>query len=1097
MRNAYKGNFQLVSLFLLVVFAGGAVISQAQTTFGTILGKVADSSASAVADASVTVREVNTGDVRKTKSTSAGEYQVTHLNPGRYEVLVEHTGFKRFVRESVALQTTAVVRVDATLEVGDLTTSVTVSADAAPIETETGRIGVIQSQTVYQYAPVAANRGAFNQFVLAPGTMVTAQSVYSINGTRGYSNGYSIDGTSTRTPTSGAQESAQSPWIDYLQESRIDSVNNSAEFAHAGTFNMTTKSGTNKLHGSAEYLYQGSPFLARSFFVAKKPFSLYHLWAGVLGGPIYIPKVYDGRNRTFFFIGYNGDTSPNSTILNPNVPTVAMRGGNFSALTNSNGSLLAIRDPTTGQPFANNTIPTNRLSQSALAFQNTFYPLPNTGGPNSLAANYQGPVKTNDAISTGFLGRFDHQFSNKNRAYIRYFHSMVNFKRNDGLLPAMGYFRRIRTQSSWTVADTHTFSPTVINEVRLGGYGKRWPINSGWLGKQLIDQAGLTGYPGTVPDNVNGVPGNTITGFTAITAQNTSLQRLLSLNLNNTVTWMRNAHTFKFGFDGLHGRDNNYPSSPSGTLGSFNFTGFASNYGYADFLLGIPRTSTWSGITPAYNSRNYEFGFFVQDDWKVTSRLTLNLGVRWEYHGPFRDRDNRIYNFDPATGSIVIPSEESRSSIVRNYPANINIVTADRAGFPGTRLINATTKDIAPRFGFAYRIGPGAKTVLRGGYGWYYDSLVPKVFNGLSSGPYVGSLTFDNTISNGVPLYQWPLAFPGGTGAPLGAQTINAVNPSLGDSYTQQINVTLERAVWMQTGVRVSYIGMLSRHLPYRRNLNQPPASTTPFTASRRLYPQFNTITYTESGASQAYHALQIEATRRYSNGLAFNAHYTWAKNLTDSLDNNQLGAVIQDAYNRRAERGNEVYTPRQRAEANFVYDIPVGKGRQHLASLPWYVDRVIGGWTLAGLYFARTGYWVTPSFQGSDPSNTGQTTGRPDCTGNPNLPSGQRTLQKWFNTAAFATPPSGRFGNCGVNIIETPGANVFSLGVNKWFPIKEHFRLRFQVNMRNLFNHPTLFGNPATNISAPGQVAQITGYQIALEDNAFRQIYGGLRLEW
>jgi hypothetical protein len=214
-------------------------------------------------------------------------------------------------------------------------------------------------------------------------------------------------------------------------------------------------------------------------------------------------------------------------------------------------------------------------------------------------------------------------------------------------------------------------------------------------------------------------------------------------------------------------------------------------------------------------------------------------------------------------------------------------------------------------------------------------------------------------------------------------------------------------------------------------------------------------------------------------------------------LDNNQLGAVIQNAYDRAAERGNEIYTARQRAEANFVYDIPVGRGRQHLSSLPWYADRVIGGWTLSGLYFARTGYWVTPTFSGSDPSNTGQSSQRPDCIGNPNLPSEQRTLQHWFSTTVFATPPSGRFGNCGVNIIETPGASVFSLGVNKWFPIREHVRLRFNVNMRNVFNHPTLYGNPATNISAPGQVGQITGFQTALEDNPFRQIYGGFRLEW
>ncbi|MCX6619612.1 MAG: carboxypeptidase-like regulatory domain-containing protein, partial [Acidobacteria bacterium] len=764
-------------------------------------------------------------------------YAATHLLPGKYQVTAEQKGFKRFVRTSVVLETAGVVRVDVALEVGDTATEVTVTAAVAAIETDTGRIGTIQSQALYQFAPVASNRGVFNHLVLSPGTVVNAQSTYSINGSRGYSSGFQIDGTNTGTPTNGAQESSQTPERDYLQESRIDSVSNNAEFAHAGNFAMTTKSGTNDVHGSAEYTIDASAMAARTYFAVVKPVYRGHYYHFYLSGPVALPGLYDGHNRTFFMVGYDGQTLPNEALVTPSVPSLAMRGGDFSRLFAANGTLTVIKDPLTGLPFANNTIPSNRIAGTAQKFQQMFYPLPNYGSADSISANYRGTVSTNDTVANNMVARFDHQFTLSNRSFVRFYRNVGNFKRNDGQLPAMGRFRRVRFNHSWTVADTHIFSPTLINEFRLGAYSKRWPINSGYLGKSVIDAVGLTGYPGAIDPNVNGTPVVNITGFNSIAASTTSLERLFNMDLNDSITWIRGGHTLKFGFNGMHSRQNSYPTSPSGSLGTFDFTGFATNYAMADFLLGIPRDSIRSGIVPA------------QDDWKVLSRLTLNFGLRYEYHQPFRDRDNRLANFDPVSGSIVVPTDAVKAYIAPNYPTNINVITAAQASFPAGRLMAGDKGDFAPRFGFAYRLDNNSTTVIRGGFGIYYDAQPRKTFSGLTSGPFVATQTFDNTITNNVPLYTWPQAFPVASSRALGVQSVTAANPNLQDSYAEQWNFTLERALPLQTGLRVSYIGFEAHQLPFRRNLNQPAPSTTTFVATRRPYQAFNAITYTDSGA--------------------------------------------------------------------------------------------------------------------------------------------------------------------------------------------------------------------------------------------------------
>jgi hypothetical protein len=462
--------------------------------------------------------------------------------------------------------------------------------------------------------------------------------------------------------------------------------------------------------------------------------------------------------------------------------------------------------------------------------------------------------------------------------------------------------------------------------------------------------------------------------------------------------------------------------------------------------------------------------------------------MRYSLFLPFTQLNVRLANFDPVSGKLVVPNEGARAQISPLFPSTIPVVTAAQAGFPERTLLELDKGNWAPRLGFAYRIGGSATTVIRGGYGMFYDNQANKAGGLLASGgPYAGLETFDNTITAGVPLFAWPQAFPSGGGPrPLGIQDLNAVAIDLRNSYAHQFNLSLEQEFW-GTGFRLSYVGLSTIHLPYRRNLNQPPASTTAFNQNRRPYTFVRNITFAESGGTQSYNAMQFEANRRLTRGLAFNAHWTWAKNLTDSPDDNQLGGLLEDPYNRRRDRGPESYTPRHRFVSTMLYELPFGRGRQLFAGASRLTDLAIGGWSLSAILQFQTGVFFTPSFSGSDPSNTNTTTGRPDRIADGNLPADSRTIDRWFDASAFTVPGTGRFGNAGRGILEGPGTSLLNLAAFKKFQLTEGVSIQIFGRAQNAFNHPN-YSNPASNISVPGAVARITATA------GFTEVFSGSR---
>jgi hypothetical protein len=432
----------------------------------------------------------------------------------------------------------------------------------------------------------------------------------------------------------------------------------------------------------------------------------------------------------------------------------------------------------------------------------------------------------------------------------------------------------------------------------------------------------------------------------------------------------------------------------------------------------------------------------------VTPRLTLSYGLRYEYNQPVAAIGDNIYSFDLGTGAIIVPSQASFKAFSPFFPTNLPIKTADQVGL-GRSLRHPDKNNFAPRFGFSYQLGSSAKTVLRGGWGIYYSHLSANIAADLGSGPFAISTVSTNSFTNGQPAFT--LAAPFQSPNTPGTLSLTAVNPRLLNSYAQQYSLSLERELTRDIGLRVSYIGSKGTQLPYERNVNQPPASTTPFAQARRPYPQYSNITYADNGANSLYSGLQTQVQKRFTKGLLFSSAWTWAKLLSDTDDTGdfELNTVIENTYDRRRDRGNAYSVPRHQWMNQFLWEPPLGKGRLR------------GGWQLNGLINVASGNWFSPMWPGVDPSNSNTVGVRPNIVKNP-IPT-PNTQNQWFDPTAFAAPAAGGFGNAGRGIIEGPGYVLFNAGVQKTVRMERLGRIIFTASFQNVLNHVNL-GEPLSS---------------------------------
>ncbi len=1083
-------------LFSFLVVSPGV----AQTTFGSITGTVIDPNGSAVPGAKVIATSEGEGSVRQVNTEASGIFNVSNLNVGTYRLQVSVSGFAPYEATGLILSANQILNVNIHLAVAHAAASVVHVHGVTAISTETTNISNVTTARVLTQLPAIsrqkADQGIASYELLNPGTSSTSgNSEVNVPGVLQMSVVPTMDGIAVTANESNIGGGPIQPGQDAIQEMNFQLANTPAEFSTPANIAVVTKSGTNEFHGAAFWTYNGNSLNARNYFSSKVPFRVYNDFGASLGGPI-------RKDKTFFFGDYEGSREASNVVVTGNTALPAWRTGDFSGVSKP------VIDPTTGKPFFNNMIPSYRISPVSQKVQDFFYPFPNFGPPGLQSGNWRGqfPAQTGFTHFDNFDVRVDQNFRNGDKVFTRFSYRRMPLTAHENTLPPVGQRIQLRTAESAVVSWTHLFSPAVLNEARYGFTRQRNAYHTTLIGSDIIKQVGIQGVS-TV--GIFAVPAFTITGLTTTDQPNTNNLSLdTDFEWTDNLSWNRGRHSMKFGIDVI--RDQIGGQTFSNTIyGSYSFTGIYTGDAYADFLLGIPQTTSLVVPTPARHLRGTLWSLYAQDQFKVNPRITANYGLRWEYDAPYYDRYGTNANFDPATDGWVVP-DVGLAHINPLYPTNIPIIAASKVGYPKNGLVDSRKLNFYPRIGIAIKPFNNDKTVVRAAYGIYGNPIYGGAGRALGGGPFAGSVSYFNAINNGVPLFSFPEPFL--TSGKIASQTAFGINPRLRTPYTQQWNLTVERQLGT-AAVRLSYVGSHSVNLVYARNLNQPEPSTTPFSPSRYFYQNFTTITWYDNGADEEYNGLQASIAKHFGANLTFNVGWTWSRDLTDAQNTGGsfYGGPIQNQFNLAAEYGPNEITPTHRVYGYVVYQLPFGTGQRFLDTNSRVAQTLLGGWQMAWNGVVQSGQFFDPSYSGFDSSNTNTLGGRPDVVpGVSPRAVGTQSITNWFNPAAFKIPgcpnndtvcahPAnvGRFGTLGVGTLRGPAIYNADLALSKFFTLYDNIRLQFQANTVDVFNHPD-FALPAANISSPGTVAQITS-QIApsLGSNAGRQLDFMLRLQF
>ena len=926
----------LVLLFLLPPGAAGA-----QSSLSTIRGTVTDQSSGRVPAAEVTVTDKGTNLARSTVTDDQGNFEVSNLKPGLYRMQVHIPGFKTFAADNILLDSSQVRRLDAQLEVGEVTGEVlTVDAAAAVIEKEEAKLSGSVDAKAVQTSPVVASSHWNPHYVLLtlPGVQPSATGHgISVTGT--------LPGNGFTMAMDGAQQDSTFNFIENVEdveEVKITVANNTADVSRAGYFNLISKRGGNSLHGNAFYYHQNSALNARPYFAPTKTSGKYHTYGASVGGAI-------KKDRTFFYASYNGAQDPSTTPKLSTVPTEKMRTGDFSEL----GTRI-IRDPVTGAQFSGNIIPENRLSPTALKVQAKYMAQPSKmGTSDNLDWISPDPVDLYRVDYATF--RLDHQLLKNNELFGRFSKNWIPYVLPSTNLPGFDWtWRRVNWQM--TLSDTHIFSPTLIHNFRFGWYrftGYAGGTRRGFTplqGQEVVQELGLTGVN---PRNATGMgfPNMAIAGYPTLTVNPEGWGAWGDmLHFADTITWNKGKHVWKFGADFRPSPVNPPGTQLTGTFGSFSFDGSFTGYSYADFLLGIPRTSSRNdNPTPVQKYRSTELGFYATDTFKVNTRLTLDYGLRWDFFFPGKYDHGLQYNWDPTTGNVVV-TPAAMEKLHPLYPANITVV-------PGEVIPQVDGMNLAPRLGAAFRIND--QTVLRGAYGIFTEYPGPTTFM-LGGGPINTSWseTFTNSISGGAPLFAFPDPFPAFTSLNVPSRSVSGYPMQIKNGYIQQFNLSFEREVG-KIGFRISYAGSRSRGMTYNLNLNKPRPSDIPFAPARNPWPQFTSASFYQTDGALNYNGLTLRALRRTGH-FTFDAHWTWAKNMSNYLN-------LENPYD-HLQWNRDQWIPNHRVVLNSLWRIPVGRGERFLADSHPSLNHVLSNWSVSYLGIFQTGTFFSPSFSGSGP---------------------------------------------------------------------------------------------------------------------------------
>ncbi|MGB2717728.1 MAG: TonB-dependent receptor [Vicinamibacterales bacterium] len=1116
----------------------------AQSYTGRIIGTLKDSSGAVIPRATVTITNQQTDSQEVTTSDLEGRYTSVPLPPGAYRVEASLQGFRGAARRDVVVQVNTTAVIDFTLEVGDLTDQVEVRADATPLETDTGTVGKVVDNRRILELPLNT-RNVYSLIFLTPGVAGSIGNnynsmSYTVNGARPTMMDTVIDGVTASFPTvNGFTGISVFPSVDAIQEFKVLGANYPAEYGRSlgSVLNVVYKSGTNDFHGSGYEFFRDSAFDANTFFAkrAGQPLGDFtrSQFGGVAGGPI-------RRSRTFYMTSYEGLRERRNSQTTTTVPTIAQRNGDFSQTFAQNGQLIRIFDPFTTRAnpsgsgfirdqFPGNVIPLNRMDPVALNVLK-YYPLPNQPGNAVTGAQNYFATGSAQLNVDNYDGRVDHQISNSQKFFVRYSYRKTNSVPAtffpEGIEIAEGRVNEQNLAHNFVSDYSRTMSNTTVLSARLGFARTLFLFDNQGLG---FRPSGL-GLPAAIDDNVDRLmfPRFGVSGMVSLGGNDHRYNAFMSYTAAASLTKVRGDHTMKVGFEGRMLRVNVWEARSAGT---FNFranetqgpnpttASSTAGYGFASLLLGTGQPNdvliqNWKNVA----ANSFYWAGYVQDDWRVNSRLTLNLGLRYDIDVPRTERFNRMNFFDPEARSPL-------ADVVPGYPNLQGGVVFVGVDGRNRYQYDWDTNNIAPRLGLSYQVNQ--KTVVRAGYSHIFGPSNQGAQG--TVGPFgfrtenlwvtsIDGITPLNTLKNPYPNGFQPS--PGSSqglltqaGANLQAPLRDTVSP-----WTIQYNVNVQRELPWAMFVEIAYVGTRGfdlstvgesglslnqldpQYMSLGSQLNQQVPNpfygivnngvlTQPTVARGQLlrpYPQFtDIIPLYHSGAKSRYNALQITGRKRMSQGLMLEGSYTYAQS-------REIGMSHQNSYDLEASWALASYDIKHRFVISYLYELPFGRNRRFGSGVSPLVNAIIGGWQFNGITTVQSGTPLSITANNTagifgartQPNNNGQD---PQLDG----PVSER-LNRYFDTSVYSQPAAFTFGNEPVfsPVLRTPGVRNFDLSLFKNLELRSTMMLQFRIEALNAFNK-VQFSGPNTSVTS-SSFGVISG-----QANAPRQLQFGLKLLW
>jgi outer membrane receptor protein involved in Fe transport len=1038
---------------MMLALAPAAVLAQIDRA--TLTGVVRDPSAAGIASATVTVTHLATNVTSTAMTTGDGTYLVLNLAPGEYRVEALATGFQN-AAQAVRLEVGTRARLDFTLAVGNLSETVQVEAAKPLIARQSAVVSTVVSQAEVANLPLAI-RNWDDLLAMLPGVQsdrYTEQAGgtssgrtggVSVHGNRSLQNNFLLDGVANNSFSTNVQELSTQiarPSVDAIDEFQVVTSPYSAEYGWApgAAIVVSTKSGTNSLHGTAYDFLRDDRFDANNYFAKRanqaKPSNEQNQFGGNLGGPVV-------RNRAFFFGDFEGTRIQQGVLRTGRVMTENERRGIFTS---------TIRDPLTGAAFPNNTVPADRFDPVAARILDML-PLPNTTGSN----NFIRQPNVEDE-SERYLLRMDVRVGANDNVFGRYIYT-DRFRFVPGFLGGVldgtstsAWGRNYLKSHGFVTGWTKVLGSTLVNETRFSWARATSDGTQDPFGEDGNAQIGFGGVPDD-PRVVGGIVGIDISGHLRLGSPNfmPKFQYTDQFQYLNTLTWLRGRHQWKFGADLMLPLKNEY-FDVAPTRGNLSFTGQFTGNAFADFLIGYSQRAQLTNVY-VVNQRLWSTSFFAQDDWKVSDRLTVNLGVRYDFMTPAYEADDRMANFDPASEGLVFASDGSLE---------------ERA------LVEPDTNNIAPRVGVIYTLSE--RTILRGGYGVFYNQFerIGSEDQLALNPPGLRNVDISSPSGSLVPALRMRDGFPENFLAPenlvLSRLLIRAADRNAPRTMVQQFGAGIERQLGSDLVVSADFVGSTTNHLAVLRNLNQPLPGTRDANGPVP-YTNFGHIQWREMTGNAYYRGLDLSLKKRFSSGYSYRASYTLGEAVDQAPEHlNASSGRPQNGRDLESWEGPSDFDIRHRFAASFVAELPFGAGKPYLQD--GLAAHLLGGWLVSGIFSARSGRPFTAT-QGNN--NVG-----PGATGLPNLvgdPDGPETVEQWFNPAAFELVPSGTFGNAGRNELRGPGWVTVDMSVQREIAFGSRVRATLRWDVFNLFDRAN-FGLPNSNIASatPGVISTLAG---------------------